>query len=445
VRADATLDIALPSGGFERSLAGRGVPLVRVLLAPLQLLLAAPAALYLAAFTVFLFRPPVLTFHAIDRIAFVALVLAVAVRQVIARRRLPRSSLMVPMLALALLASIGTFRHSFEVSTWSVLAAKFFVPFAMFWMAGLVFQEERSLWWLEKFCFVVLGYLSFVSIVHLIGAYDLVFPRFILDESLGIHADRARGPFLQAVANGVTINMLGLLAIDGYCSRRLKGVAGMVLVAALPVAILATKTRAVWLSFAVSAIWLTSKLNDRRLRRTLLVVGMIGAFAMLVIVGSTHGGRGLGDRLEERSAVEFRIAAYHAGFEMFLERPLFGWGTKTLQEELARRIRGFRGESFAVHNTYFDVLLEQGVVGVGLYLWIVISLFRLGRRKRTSRDPVVASIHEVWLPLLAVYFVNATFVVMNYQFVNGLLFTCAGILAAHSSPKKHALELARVP
>jgi hypothetical protein len=28
-----------------------------------------------------------------------------------------------------------------------------------------------------------------------------------------------------------------------------------------------------------------------------------------------------------------------------------------------------------------------------------------------------------------VYFVNATFVVMNYQFVNGLLFTFAGILA----------------
>jgi hypothetical protein len=32
--------------------------------------------------------------------------------------------------------------------------------------------------------------------------------------------------------------------------------------------------------------------------------------------------------------------------------------------------------------------------------------------------------------LLAVYWVNATVVVMNYQFVNGLLFTMAGMLAA---------------
>jgi O-antigen ligase len=349
------------------------------------------------------------------------------------------------MLALALLASIGMFRHSFEVSTWSVLAAKFFVPFAMFCIARLVFQDERSLRWLEKFFYVVLGYLTFVSIAQLLGVYELVIPRFILDESLGVHAERARGPFLQAVANGVTINMLGLLAIDGYRMRRLKGVAGIVLIAALPLAILATKTRAVWLSFVLSAIWLTLKMNDRRLRRALLVVGIATAVAMLAIVGLGDGGRGLGDRLEESSAVEFRVAAYHAGYEMFLARPVFGWGTKELQEELARRINGFRGESFAVHNTYFDVLLEQGGLGLGFYLWIVCALFRMGRRELTSSHPVVASIHRTWLPLLAVYFVNATFVVMNYQFVNGLLFTCGGILSAHTHLEKHALEAPRQP
>ncbi len=223
MRADAALGIALHSGGFERGRNGWSIPLLRVLLAPLQLMLAAPTALYLLTLTAFLFRPPAFAFHSIDRITFVTLALVVGVRQVIARRRLPPSSLTVPLLALAVLSSIGMFRHSFEASTWSVLAAKFFVPFAMFWMAGLVFQEERSLWWLEKFCFVVLAYLSFISIAHLMGAYELVFPRFILDENLGIHAERARGPFLQAVANGVTINMLGLLAIDGYRNEATEG------------------------------------------------------------------------------------------------------------------------------------------------------------------------------------------------------------------------------
>jgi len=72
-------------------------------------------------------------------------VLVVGVRRVIARWRLPKSALTMPLFGLALLALIGPFRHSSEASTWSVLAAKFFVPFAMFWMARIVFQSERSL------------------------------------------------------------------------------------------------------------------------------------------------------------------------------------------------------------------------------------------------------------------------------------------------------------
>ena len=35
-----------------------------------------------------------------------------------------------------------------------------------------------------------------------------------------------------------------------------------------------------------------------------------------------------------------------------------------------------------------------------------------------------------WPILLAVYWVNAAVVVMSYQFVNGILFSVAGMLAA---------------
>ncbi len=34
--------------------------------------------------------------------------------------------------------------------------------------------------------------------------------------------------------------------------------------------------------------------------------------------------------------------------------------------------------------------------------------------------------------MIGVYLFNASFVVMNYQFVNGLLFTLAGILAVQN-------------
>ena len=122
---------------------------------------------------------------------------------------------------------------------------------------------------------------------------------------------------------------------------------------------------------------------------------------------------------------------------MFLERPLTGWNN--LQLELANRIQDFRGDEFAVHNTYLDVLLEHGLVGFGLYVWLMVGLFRLGRR-RADDPPAIASIRAAWPLLLGVYLVNATFVVMNYPFVNGVLFTYAGILASNAAFRSEPIE-----
>ena len=65
----------------------------------------------------------------------------------------------------------------------------------------------------EIFVILALAYLAFIAVAFLVDARSLIFPRFILDESIGFHADRARGPFLQAVANGVSLNILGILVL----------------------------------------------------------------------------------------------------------------------------------------------------------------------------------------------------------------------------------------
>src|SRR3989440_11163085 len=130
-----------------------------------------------------------------------------------------------------------------------------------------------------------------------------------------------------------------------------------------------------------------------------------------------------------------RIAMYRAGWEMFLEKPVFGWGIRDMQAELASRVEDFHQEEFFLHNTYLEILVQHGLLGIALYLWIVVDLVRLGRHAGSTSlhgQFLDRGFQSIWVVLVLVYLVNASFVVMNYQFVNGLLFTVAGMLAARN-------------
>ena len=142
-------------------------------------------------------------------------------------------------------------------------------------------------------------------------------------------------------------------------------------------------------------------------------------------------------RLQERGPVEFRMGMYVAGWEMFLEKPIVGWSANSIQPELARRISDFHPPFFLFHNTYLEIAVKHGLLGLSLYVWVIIDLFRLGEKpqklsKLDHSDFLDAEFRKIWPFLLAVYLFNASFVVMGYQFVNGLLFTIAGILASQN-------------
>jgi O-antigen ligase len=136
---------------------------------------------------------------------------------------------------------------------------------------------------------------------------------------------------------------------------------------------------------------------------------------------------------------------YQAGWQMFLEKPLAGWGTEAnIQPEIAKRIEDAHPERYIFHNTYLELAVEHGIVGLGLYGWLVICLFRL--RPPRSNQPdwqfLGDRFRAIWLIVLVVYFVNASVVVMNYQFLNGVVFAIAGILSmqSRSSATSSALE-----
>ena len=153
-------------------------PSLRIGLRPLQAMMMAPAALFLAALAAMLLRHPDVPFYEIDRVAFMLLVIGVVGRALVTRQRLlvvERATW--PMIGLSLLAVASVIAEPFDNQTWCLLAAKFFIPFALFHLAGMVFREERRLRQFELFALVVLAYLCFTSIAFLVGAKSLIFPR----------------------------------------------------------------------------------------------------------------------------------------------------------------------------------------------------------------------------------------------------------------------------
>ena len=400
-----------------------------LLFRPLQLGLAFPSVLYLAAMTVFLFRPPDLDFYHADRIALGVLAFFVTLRSLALRQTIPFiAGLSLPMLGLVVLAALRALRDPFDVQTWSLVASKFVVPFVLLHVAILIFRGASARRHFEIFVLLALAYLVFTAVAFLADARSLIFPRFILDESLGIHADRARGPFLQAVANGMSLNILGILAIAIAQKRKVT----LLLWLLLPLAVLATMTRAVWISFAVSTVALGFRLGVPHLRRACLGLAFAGVvFGLAISFTDSSVANALRDRSAERGPVEARMAVYDAAWGMFQERPLTGWSAGGMYSELARRMQGYHLRSFYVHNTYLSLLIEFGVPGLVLYGILFFNLFRLGRTSMAADEsPPIFALRKAWPILLCVYLFNAFFVDMAYQFVIGLMFTVAGMLCS---------------
>jgi O-antigen ligase len=403
-----------------------------------HLWLSLPVAVFLLALTAMLFRPPDLRWFPIDRVAFFALVLLLGVRLCLRRGSLRIYPATWPLLALMLSGLWGALTQPYDPQAWSVFAAKWVMPSVFFHIAGLVFSDDRSLRKLEIFFLIVLAYLTAISIFSMLNLQTLIVPRFIMDEGIGIHADRARGPFLQAVANGLCLNLLGLTALDSFRRRKLRGIVAGMLFLAVPVALLATRTRAVWIASVLSVLCLMffgSTLKLRRIALAWCVLAIIGSGIMVLYRADQDS---FAQRTMDRSPVEFRTEMYSAGWQMFVEKPVLGWGNEhDIQAEVEKRVSSFHPDYYIFHNTFLELAVERGLLGLGFYVWLMICLFRLAKRDAGSaeidRSFSNPYFRRLWPLLLGVYLLNASAVVMNYQFVNAVLFTIAGILAAQTS------------
>ncbi len=310
------------------------------------------------------------------------------------------------------------------------------IPFLLFALAPVIFRSPRHRSLLLT-CLVMVGlYLSLTAVFEITGAKALVIPRYISDPAIGIHQDRARGPFVEAVGNGTAI-YIGLVAAviatftwTGRWKRYL-AIATVILSAA---ALLFTLTRSVWLGAMVATA--VTMLAHPALRRWMVPVGVI---AVLVTATSLVVVPGLAARAQTRESQQQPIwdrrNLSRAALNMVEARPLFGFGwdsfTKVGTDYFQQGDYPLTaGVGVVVHSAYLSHLAELGLVGTSLWLLSTILAVGLAFGRRAPPDL------EPWryglLAIAAMSLIVSGFV-YPYMFATIVLWTWAGILYASGS------------
>jgi putative inorganic carbon (hco3(-)) transporter len=311
------------------------------------------------------------------------------------------------------------------------------VPFAFFAVAPVAFATERQRAVLLAALVTLGAYLGLTALAEGLGLDGLVFPRYIVDPTVGIHADRARGPFVEAVANGLALFACGVaaaLALARWRDRaaRLAACAVLVLCA---VGIELTLTRAVWIAGIVAPA--VAMLCSPALRRWMLPATAVAGLVVWGALAFVPGLQGKADtRAQDERSVWDRLNTDDAAVSMVAQRPLqgFGWNSFVTRGPAYLRQGGdypLTGAGLVVHNVFLSNAAELGLVG--LVAWLAAFLLGVGVTA-LRRAPPALEPWRIGLVALAVnYVVVACFGPLGYAFPTLLLWTWAGIVAQERS------------
>jgi O-antigen ligase len=303
------------------------------------------------------------------------------------------------------------------------------VPFLLYLVAPAAFPTERQRRTLLVTLVVVGAYLGVTAFFEMIGPHSLVFPSYINDPAVGIHDGRARGPFLEAGADGLAMfaGAVACVMIWPTVRRRARAVLVAIIFLCL-LGIVLTLTRQVWVGAAVGAV--LAMLVSHRLRRW---VPVVCAAVALIVGGALIAVPGLQAKLHGRATTQRsiwdRLNSDEAALRMAESRPLLGYGWGEFTNESSRFYHvahSYPLTSVAeVHNVILSNAAELGLLVTVVWLGtlLVVMVAPLRRRGPPELEP-----WKVGLVAIAVsWFVQANFAPVSYAFDNYLPWLFAAI------------------
>jgi O-antigen ligase len=310
------------------------------------------------------------------------------------------------------------------------------VAFAAYFLMRLLSPHERAL---KLLTFVMVFLALAEAIVGLLGWFTpQVLPSIWISRLVG---DRVVGTFSQSEIYG-TMMIYCLVFLYHYAMNIKRGVLQVFLILVFVlgmVCIFFTFTRSCWLAGLIVLVGLLFLYP----RPTLLLVSIF--LPIIIILGQTvltgeiaHAA----DRLNSEESTEGRVVMAYAGQQMFLAKPILGWGYLQYDDydwRFMQRVSNTSPTKWHIqkgtsHNTFLTILAETGLVGFILYFlplvwWFGRSLQALSRLPKTGfwswRLLVVA-----WLPIV---FQLITAQTVDYRFFLiplTMLWLTLGIIAS---------------
>ncbi len=281
-------------------------------------------------------------------------------------------------------------------------------------------------------------YLAFTGLAETVGAWSVVFPRYIADPEQGLHFGRARGPELNSVSMGA---YLGICLWAAWMlvpkASRLMQLLLVLACLAMALVVLLTYTRSTWLGLGLSGLVVAGLQTPRRLRAPMLGIACLAGGVLLVagwdkIVGLEREDSGS----VSAHSVQQREAFVYVSMNMFRDNPLWGVGFGRFYDRklpyLSDRSQTFELESIRGlhhHNTYLGLLTETGLLGLASYVALLGGIGVCGWRLATAADaaPELRALGQFALAALAIYSVNAALHDITHIHPDQwLLFTIAG-------------------
>ncbi len=152
---------------------------------------------------------------------------------------------------------------------------------------------------------------------------------------------------------------------------------------------------------------------------------------------------------EKVISLDFRPMTWADASVMFMDRPLTGFGPGNYGQvfpEYRTRLQTVRVETVHPHNEPIELITEYGLIGTGLFIWAVVSIFiSLIRLIKTSPRLYHALPAAALLAALAGTLVHGLFDFELRIFPNALMLALlagcavAPVMRSDAEPKKHSL------